>query len=321
MKEFLGANRSNAELKQHTRPTVRWLWRGFIAADAVTMLTAPCKEGKSTLLALLLDRMRKGGLLLGQPVAAGKALVCSEDNDLLWALRQQRLDFGPEAQFCQPESGVPSRGRWGRFVDHVIGLVESECFDLVVIDPIVRFIPGVVGHAGCLAKALDDLRLAANDYTGILLMHHPPRRRVRPGQLVHDTFLAAYADILIDMRKPPGDPFTRRRRFQSTGRYPDIPQCIVAELNADGTDYVLLADDDQAEGADEAAVLDKVLALLREKPTPLTRDEILAAWPAASPPPTAHTLWRWLNRGVERGLLIRSGAGTKKEAFRYGVAA
>jgi hypothetical protein len=35
--------------------------------------------------------------------------------------------------------------------------------------------------------------------------------------------------------------------------------------------------------------------------------------------PTANTLWRWLNRGMEMGLLVRSGAGSKKEAFRYGV--
>jgi hypothetical protein len=258
-------------------------------------------------------------MLLGRPVRRGKALVCSEDNRLLWALRQQRLDFGSQVEFCTPESGVPSRGRWSRYINHLLEVVEDDCFDLVVVDPIVRFIPGVADHARCLAKALDDLRLVANDYTGIMLMHHPPRHRVRPGQMVHDSFLAAYADILIDMRKPPGDPFTRRRRFLSTGRYPDTPPRVLAELNADGADYLLLADD-QPEQPEDAAALETLCAVLREHPAPLTRDEILAHWAAAAPAPTANTLWRWLNRGVEMGLVVRSGAGSKKEAFRYGIA-
>jgi hypothetical protein len=316
MKQFLGITRSNAEVRRQTERPVPWLWRGFIAADAVTMLTAPCKEGKSTLLGLLLDRLREGGMLLGEPVARGRTLVCSEDNELLWALRQRRLDFGPDVEFCQSELGVPSRGRWGRFIEHLLRVVNDSGFELLVIDPIVRFIPGIADHAGCLAKALDDLRLVANPYTGILLMHHPPRHRVRPGQLVHDTFLAAYADILIDMRKPPGNPFTRRRNFLCTGRYPDTPPSVLAELNAEGTDYVVLADGQPEESAD----LNTVCGVLRESPSPLTRDEILALWPADQPSPTPHTLWRWLNRGVEMGVLARIGAGNKKEPFRYRAA-
>jgi len=37
-------------------------------------------------------------------------------------------------------------------------------------------------------------------------------------------------------------------------------------------------------------------------------------------PPTPHMLWRWLSRGVEMGLLVRIGAGNKKEPFRYQAA-
>ena len=32
---------------------------------------------------------------------------------------------------------------------------------------------------------------------------------------------------------------TRRRTFTGMGRYPGTLQCVTAELNADGTDYVL----------------------------------------------------------------------------------
>jgi hypothetical protein len=51
---------------------------------------------------------------------------------------------------------------------------------------------------------------------------------------------------------------------------------------------------------------------------PLTQQEILELWPGGRPP-AANSLWRSLMRGCESGQLVRSGAGTKSEAFRYAV--
>jgi hypothetical protein len=52
----------------------------------------------------------------------------------------------------------------------------------------------------------------------------------------------------------------------------------------------------------------------------LTRQEILARWPEGEPPPRPDALWRCLVRGCELTLLVRTGAGTRAEAFRYGLA-
>ena len=52
----------------------------------------------------------------------------------------------------------------------------------------------------------------------------------------------------------------------------------------------------------------------------LARQEILARWPAGEPPPCPDSLWRCLTRGCELGILVRTGAGNKAEAFRYGLA-
>jgi AAA domain-containing protein len=41
--------------------STEWIWEGVIAEDAITVLSAPEKTGKSTLLSLLLDRRREGG--------------------------------------------------------------------------------------------------------------------------------------------------------------------------------------------------------------------------------------------------------------------
>ncbi len=84
------------------RRSIPWIWEGVVAEGAVTLLSAPEKVGKTTLLSLLLDRRRAGGELLGRTVYPGKTVLCSEENDTLWALRQPPLDFGPDLLFHSP---------------------------------------------------------------------------------------------------------------------------------------------------------------------------------------------------------------------------
>ena len=87
---------------------VKWLWNGVLAEGAVTLLSAPEKTGKTTLLSLLLDRRRAGGQLLGRAVWPGKTLVCTEESDRLWSLRQPPLDFGPDVRgkIRKPFTGI-----------------------------------------------------------------------------------------------------------------------------------------------------------------------------------------------------------------------
>jgi RecA-family ATPase len=62
---------------------IPWIWEGVVALEAVTLLAAPEKTGKTTLLSLLLDRRREGGQLLGRMVQPGRTILCSEENDRL----------------------------------------------------------------------------------------------------------------------------------------------------------------------------------------------------------------------------------------------
>jgi hypothetical protein len=52
---------------------------------------------------------------------------------------------------------------------------------------------------------------------------------------------------------------------------------------------------------------------------PMTRDEIRQSWPEYQPPPR-NTLWRWLTRACDLGLLVRTGAGSRAEVFRFELA-
>ena len=57
------------DLARHAGEPTRWLWHGYLAAGAVTLLTSRWKAGKTTLLSVLLARMGAGGELAGLSVA------------------------------------------------------------------------------------------------------------------------------------------------------------------------------------------------------------------------------------------------------------
>src|SRR5207302_9090362 len=129
--------------------------------------------------------------------------------------------------------------------------------------------------------------------------------------------LTAFADILIDMQKPAGDRCSRRRYFHGVGRYPRTLQYCTAELNPEGTDYVILSED--ARQSAQPASVETVRDILRQSDAALTRQEILLRWPQP-PPPHIDSLLRTLTRGCELGILVRTGEGTRADAFRYGLA-
>src|SRR5262249_27464767 len=160
--------------------------------NAVTLLSAPEKTGKTTLLSLLLDRRREGGQLLGRAVRAGRTILCSEENDSLWALRQPPLDFGPRLEYHRPLGGNPTPRRWRRFIDHLLDLAE-DAFDLLVIDTVMSFLPAAQNNPAALRKALNELRGVGDRPAGVLLLHQTCAARSRTRARGP---LAAFADIL-----------------------------------------------------------------------------------------------------------------------------
>ena len=287
---------------------IPWIWEGVLAEEAVTLLSAPEKIGKTTLLSLLLDCRRVGGQLLGRTVFPGRTILCSEENRRLWELRQPPLNFGTDLIFHRPVDDFPTRGRWKRFIDDLLTLsFRDDPLDLLVIDTAAKFMPLASRNKRASEWALSELRMVADFPAGVLILNQS-RNHHRP--------LAAFADIVMQMEIPRGLGATRRRIFTGVGRYPGTLQTATAELNPEGTDYIMLTDSPSP----HAPLLGTLQTLLRASSTPLSREEILCRWPEGEPPPRADSLWRSLTRGCELGLFVRSGEGTKTEAFRYEVA-
>jgi hypothetical protein len=295
-----------------------WLWHGLLAPGNLTLLTSPPKSGKTTLLAALLARLQTGGALLGLPVAAGKALVVSEEPAKLWHLRRQRFAFGDAiCWLCRPFPGKPTAAQWQALLDRIGELHAQHRFDLVALDTLSALLPGHdESNAGTMIERLLPLQALAANGPSLFLAHHPSKRASAAGMAARGSgALTSVADIVLEMHwYRRGDEEDRRRRLYGWSRYDATPRQLVIELSAAGSDYLChgpAAEDEYRQGWQ--VVYDVLAGAL----TKLTLKEIRQDWPPAGPPPSEISLYRWLERAVAQGQVCRDGTGRKSAPHRY----
>lgn len=303
------------ELMSAASAAAPWLWEGLLANGDVTLLTGMWKAGKTTLLSMLLSRRRAGEVLLDRLVREGGTAVVSEESADLWRRRARQFDFGPNLSlYCRPFAGMADAGQWQDLLEQLAREQTEHGIDLVVFDPLLAFLPCAETDSTGLRRWLASLRVLTERGVAVLLLHHPAKDEGGLGKAARGSgVLPMFADIVLELRMPSG-PGGRRRELFGFSRYAETPRRLVIELARAGDDYQVL---DQDVGADMVAGWDMIALMLLTAKQPLTRSEILARWPASQAVPHEATLWRWLARAQEIGLIVCEGDGIKHGAFRY----
>jgi hypothetical protein len=309
---------SFAELTQTADQPTRWLWDGYVAYGAVTLLTSRWKAGKTTLLSVLLARLASDGNLAGRAVSAARAVVVSEESPQLWVERGRRLGFGGDLGFvCRPFRGKPTAEQWEALIDRLALAAEAEPGGpmLIVIDPLATILPGSDENAAAsMLAALAPLRRLTAARAAVLLLHHP---RKADGSPRGSGALPGFVDVLMELTRVAGARVADRRRWlRAVSRYPETPAGVLVELAADDRDYAVLAAPDSAADAFTAGwpVLRGVLTDTWQR---LTRRELLEEWPDDHPTPGRTQLADWLERAVAAGWVTRQGSGRRRDPYRH----
>jgi hypothetical protein len=311
---------SYADLRPPAGAEPDWLWQGYLLPGAVTLLTSQWKSGKSTLLAVLLARLKSGGVLAGLPVRAGRAVVVSEEPPELWWDRGLSLALDGHVQwFCKPFRGKPTAEQWLGLLDQIGAMHERQPVGLLAIDSLANLLPmRTENDAAEVLKAVAPLQGLSGRGLSVLLCHHPRKGRVLAGQAARGSgALSAYVDISLEMyavrRRDAKD---RRRRLQAYSRYAATPPEWVIEWSADGTDYLGLGPSAEPDFAHGWPVLQTVLANAEGL---MTRRDICRAWPDSAAAPAKMTLWKWLSRAVKEGQVLQHGSGTRRDPYKYSL--
>jgi hypothetical protein len=305
-----------------TPPRDNWLWYGYFAGGELTLLTSLWKSGKTTLLSVLLSRMKDSGELLGMQVRPTRALVLSEESQSLWHMRHQRLALGDNVQvMCQPFAGKkPTDAEWRAMLERCGDVLGPNGRRLLVVDTVTTLMPaGVETNADCMVRALAPLRCLADQGLAIGILHHPHKGKVRAGKWSRGTgSLPSSVDIALEMHPYAADDISDRRRvLLGMSRHEETPRRLVFEWNADAHDYRVLPDTLDPEFDRGWSAIRRVLVDF-EDPQPAAM--ILRNWPADSPPPSRATLHRWLARAVEHQWLACETSERRNAPYQYWLA-
>jgi hypothetical protein len=308
---------SLADLKDAARGSADWLWHGYLAPGNLTLLTSLWKAGKSTLISVLLARMKAGGTLAGVPVGAGRAVVVSEEPPEKWIERSQRLDLdGHVDWFCLPFTGTATTAAWHELLARLELLHAQRPIRLLVIDALANLAPlRSENDAVQMLRPLHPLRQLTERGVAVLITHHPKKGKLLPGQAARGSgALAAFVDIIVEMQALSPRPDDRRRLLRSFSRHAATPPSWVIEWLPDGSDYRSLGTSAELDYEHGWPLLQ---AILEASEGPLTRRLILERWPEAAPAPARLTLWRWLRRAVAEHRVLQDGRGTRADPFLF----
>ena len=242
--------------------------------------------------------------------------MVSEEAPDYWGERGRRLDLAPDIPFFfQPFRSKPTVAEWQALLDSVEAMFHESQINLLVIDPLATFLPGrSENDAALMLEALLPLRTLTRRGMAVLLLHHPRKAVAEAGHAPRGSgALTGHADILLELR-----PYSRadddRRRLCGASRFVETPRQVIIEWNEAGTDYDCLG-----ETADEAFASnwDVVVTVLSAAGDRLPRREIWMRWPIVEVRPDESTLWRWLERAVAEGKILRAGTGRSNSPFQY----
>jgi hypothetical protein len=308
---------SLADLKAAARGSRHWLWHGYLAAGNLTLLTSLWKAGKSTLISVLLARMKTGGTIAGLPVAAGRAVVVSEEPPEKWVERSRLVDLdGHVDWFCLPFTGTPTEDAWLELLGRIARLHEHRPITLLVIDSLSNLSPmRSENDAVQMLRPLQPLRRLTERGVSGLIAHHPKKGATLPGQAARGSgALSGFVDIIVEMHALSRRPDDRRRLLRSFSRHSATPPSLVIEWTPDGADYRSLGTSAELDYEHGWPLLH---AILDQSEGPLTRREILRRWPDSTVSPSGLTLWKWLGRAVQEGRVLQNGRGHRRDPFRY----
>jgi hypothetical protein len=296
-----------------------WVWAGYIAREAITLISGLPKCGKTRLIVDLLKTLGGGGDLGGK-IEAAKVLIISEEGQGLWVRRRDDYAIADHVSvICRPFLARPNFRAWISFLEHVGMVVKRDHYDLVVLDTIGSLWPcHDENDASQVTASLMPLHNLTRAGAGVLVVHHIKKTDGGEGTGARgSTALPAFCDVLVELRRyEPENAEDRRRTLTALSRYDETPHQLVLELTDTG--YRCIGSKSDAKQSDRWAV---VIEILSTEGPGQTIDEIRGAWPEVEvAKPAARTLRADFAKWGEHGRVTSTGAGSRGNPHRFRLA-
>ncbi len=287
----------------------------YVALGFITLLVALWKAGKTTyIMHLLMGFLGRANQLGARPA---KVLLVTEEHANHWVRRCRDHDLAGVMTLVRPFGGRrPDLRAWQGFIDHVAGLVERECFKLVVIDTFSNLGPlEDENDAAEMIAALTPINVLTTAGAAVLLVHHPRKGEGEQAQASRGSgAFPGFVDTILEMRRfRPNEPDNARRVLTAYSRFEDTPPETVIELR-EGR-YVRLGSRQEVMQNARLKNLAEILPVGEDKAK--SADEITSAWDEEIHGPMPGRLRDDLKKGFDDTLWHRTGRGVSGDPYKY----
>jgi hypothetical protein len=304
---------STLEMRDQTPVEPEWLWNGYVARGAITLLAGKPKAGKSTLLCALVEALAEGaGEFLGRAVTNGPVIYVSEEGA---GTLIAKLPATENVRVLSRDAVWP-RPTWEQVVDAAVAEAKRVGAGLLVLDSFAFWAglaEGSENDAGATQLAVARLVPATAAGLGVVLVHHQRKSGGEGGDAIRGSnAIAGAVDTLVEIERPDEKGPPGNRRLYAVGRWASTPQVLMIDRDAATCSWRATGTAADRQAANAAG----------------KREMILDALPAAAPGVTRAEIEEATGRNyrdvqaplaelVESGAVIRTGPGVANHPFRW----
>lgn len=282
-----------------------WVWEGYVAGGAITLLAGRPKVGKSTFAFALMDAVDRGEVFSGRRTRTVPIVLLSEERVTTLAEKARLLGAADRVECLMHHTAYDVEWR-----DIVMAAADRVGPDgLLIVDTLADFagLPADSENAaGAIQSAIRPLQEVAGQGRAVLLIAHQRKAAGDHGDAVRGSnALTAAVDIVLELERAPALG-ANGRVIKADSRYSSTPRELVVVRGDDGYEARgelagVLADTER----------ERVLEMLSELGE-ATAEDVAQALEVTKP-----TIQRRLNALRSAGRVTRCGAGTKGDPFRW----
>jgi hypothetical protein len=217
-------------------PEPEWIWDGYLAVGAVTLITSPPKAGKSTLMFTLLEAMRHGGEVAGRRVSKERVAYMTEEGKFTIDSKVKAHLSSDEHLSIVSKRGDGVRGRtWEQVIKKAARQVVRQGIRVVVVDTWDKWtdLDGEqANQAGAVVSKVSPLLALAELGICVVVVHHDRKSGGKNGhQVAGSTALPGAVDVIVNVERESDRQDDTRRIFLAVGRFGEhTPAKITARL-------------------------------------------------------------------------------------------
>jgi AAA domain len=287
-----------------------WIWNGYAAPGAVTLLAGKPKSGKSTLACGLAEALTAGaGSFLGRPLRHGVVVYLSEEGA---GTLKPNLDG--RIRTLTRDAAWP-RPSWDTLIEEATAEAKRIGATVIVVDSLSFWSAlgeGQENDSAVMQRILGALGVATGAGLAVVLVHHQRKGGGEDGDAVRGSgAIFAAVDMLIEVERPASDSAPTHRQLVATGRWQHAPPVLVVDHDPHERSWRVIGEAGDRSTASEFGVRERIRDALPSEEPGTTENE-LAELLELDGRKVSGPLRKLLDDGV-----MRAGEGRKGDPYRY----